>query len=60
MTDEVLGGAVEFVITDNFNFWMVFEGILFQPGTHRSVLSGFIGDLPGLRIYRRVGVSLKF
>jgi hypothetical protein len=55
-----LGGAVEFVLGDNFNLWFVFEGILAQTSDHRRLLSGFITNDADIRIYPRAGVTFKF
>lgn len=55
-----LGGAVEFVLMDNLNLWFIFEGVLYQPNDHRRLLSGFLADVPDIRIYPRMGVTFKF
>jgi hypothetical protein len=55
-----LGGSVEFVLSDNWNLWFIFEGVLFQPSDHRRILSGFIFDASDIRIYPRIGVTYKF
>ncbi|AKF09470.1 S-layer protein [Sandaracinus amylolyticus] len=55
-----LGGAVEFVLSPNFNMWFIFEGVLAQTSDHRRMLSGFIGDALDIRIYPRLGITYKF
>ena len=55
-----LGGAVEFIVTQNFNIWFLFEGVLAQTSDHRRLLSGFIGDALDIRIYPRAGITYKF
>src|SRR5690606_8877636 len=55
-----LGGAVEFILTENWNIWFIFEGVLAQTSDHRRLLSGFIGDALDIRIYPRLGVTYKF
>lgn len=55
-----LGGAVEFVLSPNFNIWFIFEGILAQPSDHRRLLSGFIDNAADIRIYPRLGITYKF
>jgi hypothetical protein len=55
-----LGGAVEFVLSANWNLWFIFEGILAQPDDHRRLLSGFLVDAADLRIYPRAGLTYKF
>jgi hypothetical protein len=55
-----LGGAVDFVLSSNFNIWFIFEGILAQPSDHRRLLSGFLADAADIRIYPRAGITYKF
>ncbi len=55
-----LGGAVDFVLSPNWNVWALFEGVLAQPRDHRRLLSGFLADAADLRIYPRAGVTYKF
>ncbi|WP_236519629.1 PEGA domain-containing protein [Sandaracinus amylolyticus] len=55
-----LGGAVDFVLSANFNIWFIFEGVLAQTSDHRRMLSGFIGDALDIRIYPRLGITYKF
>lgn len=55
-----LGGSVEFVLTQNWNLWFIFEGILAQPSDHRRLFGGFISDAADIRIYPRLGFTYKF
>ncbi|MDQ3033104.1 MAG: PEGA domain-containing protein [Myxococcota bacterium] len=55
-----LGGAVEFVLSPNFNLWLIFEGILAQTSDHRRLFSGFLADAADIRIYPRLGFTFKF
>lgn len=55
-----LGGAVEFVLSPNFNLWFIFEGVLAQSSDHRRLFSGFLADAADIRIYPRLGFTFKF
>lgn len=55
-----LGGAVDFVLSPNFNIWVIFEGVLAQTSDHRRMLSGFVEDELDFRIYPRLGITYKF
>jgi hypothetical protein len=55
-----LGGAAEFNITRNWGFYMIFEGILWQPSDHRRLLSDLVGEGPEIRIYPRLGATYRF
>ncbi len=55
-----LGGAAEFNITRNWGFYLIFEGILWQPPDHRRLLSDLVGEGPEIRIYPRLGATYRF
>lgn len=55
-----LGGAAEFNITRNWGFYIIFEGILWQPPDHRRLVSDIFGEGPEIRIYPRLGVTYRF
>lgn len=55
-----LGGAAEFNITRNWGFYIIFEGILWQPPDHRRLLSDLVGEGPEIRIYPRLGATYRF
>lgn len=55
-----LGGAAEFNITRNWGFYLIFEGILWQPQDHRRLLSDLVGEGPEIRIYPRLGATYRF
>lgn len=55
-----LGGAAEFNITRNWGFYLIFEGILWQPPDHRRLLSDLVGEGPEVRIYPRLGATYRF
>jgi hypothetical protein len=55
-----LGGAAEFNITRNWGFYIIFEGVLWQPPDHRRLLSDLVGEGPEIRIYPRLGATYRF
>lgn len=55
-----LGGAAEFNITRNWGFYVIFEGVLWQPPDHRRLLSDIFGEGPEIRIYPRLGATYRF
>lgn len=54
-----MGVAAELVLTPMLNLFLVIEGAAGQGPDHRRLYSAIFSDLPDLRFYPRLGVTIK-